>query len=91
LVAWTALEFLGAPLEAIGKESAHEDEEIRACPHPAILAASLSAQEPIEAFAAARITVGCQASPLLHCPANFVTRRQMAVFFAKALGLSWPG
>jgi hypothetical protein len=45
----------------------------------------------IEAFAAAGITVGCQTSPPLYCPDGTVTRRQMAVFFAKALGLRWPG
>ena len=45
----------------------------------------------IEAFAKAGITVGCQAQPPLYCPDATVTRRQMAVFFAKALGLRWPG
>ena len=43
----------------------------------------------VEAFAAAQITVGCSTSPPMYCPDNFVTRRQMAVFFAKALGLNW--
>jgi hypothetical protein len=43
----------------------------------------------IEAFNAAGITVGCSTSPPLFCPDNFVTRRQMAVYFAKALGLHW--
>ena len=41
----------------------------------------------IEAFAAAGITSGCSVSPPLYCPDNTVTRRQMAVFVAKALGL----
>ena len=44
----------------------------------------------IEAFVAAGITVGCQTNPALYCPDDFVTRRQMAVFFAKALGLQFP-
>jgi len=34
------------------------------------------------------ITGGCQTSPPLYCP---VTRGQMAVFLAKALGLNWTG
>jgi hypothetical protein len=44
----------------------------------------------IEALALSGITGGCQASPPLFCPDAFVTRRQMAVFLAKALGLQWP-
>jgi hypothetical protein len=44
----------------------------------------------IEAFNAAGITAGCSAAPPLYCPDAAVTRRQMAVFFAKALGLQWP-
>jgi hypothetical protein len=43
----------------------------------------------IEAFAAAGITAGCSVSPPLYCPDSTVTRRQMAVFLAKALGLNW--
>ena len=43
----------------------------------------------IEAFNAAQITVGCNISPPKFCPDDNVTRRQMAVFFAKALGLYW--
>jgi hypothetical protein len=45
----------------------------------------------IEAFAKAGITAGCSAAPPLYCPDAPLTRRQMAVFFAKALGLRWPG
>ena len=41
----------------------------------------------IEALKASGITGGCQASPPLYCPDNSVTRGQMAVFLAKALGL----
>lgn len=41
----------------------------------------------IEALKASGITGGCQASPPLYCPDNPVTRGQMAVFIAKALGL----
>ena len=44
----------------------------------------------IEAFTAAGITAGCSTSPPLFCPDAAVTRRQMAVFFAKALGLNYP-
>ncbi len=43
----------------------------------------------IEALKASGITGGCQASPPLYCPDNPVTRGQMAVFLAKALGLSF--
>jgi len=44
----------------------------------------------IEALHASGITGGCQESPPLYCPDNPVTRGQMAVFLAKALGLHWP-
>jgi hypothetical protein len=44
----------------------------------------------IEALAASGITGGCQASPPLYCPDAPLTRGQMAVFLAKALGLHWP-
>ena len=42
----------------------------------------------VEALAASGITGGCAGGN--YCPDNFVTRRQMAVFLAKALGLHWP-
>ena len=44
----------------------------------------------IEAFNSAGITAGCNLSPPMFCPDDNVTRRQMAVFIAKALGLDWP-
>ncbi len=44
----------------------------------------------IEALKLSGITGGCQAVPPLFCPDSFVTRRQMAIFLAKALGLQWP-
>jgi hypothetical protein len=44
----------------------------------------------IEALKASGITGGCSAAPPLYCPDNPVTRGQMAVFLAKALGLHWP-
>jgi hypothetical protein len=44
----------------------------------------------IEALAASGITAGCSASPPLYCPDFPLTRGQMAVFLAKALGLHWP-
>ncbi len=42
----------------------------------------------VEALAASGITVGC--GPGIFCPEDPVTRAQMAVFVAKALGLHWP-
>jgi hypothetical protein len=44
----------------------------------------------IEALKASAITTGCQASPPLYCPDAPLTRGQMAVFLARALGLHWP-
>ena len=44
----------------------------------------------IEALAKSGITGGCNASPPLFCPDAPLTRGQMAVFLAKALGLQWP-
>ncbi len=41
----------------------------------------------IEALKASGITVGC--TPSTYCPEDPVTRAQMAVFLAKALGLHW--
>jgi len=41
----------------------------------------------IEALAASGITAGCSGGN--YCPEAFLTRRQMAVFLAKALGLHW--
>lgn len=43
----------------------------------------------IEALAASEITAGCGGGN--YCPDDAVTRGQMAVFLAKALGLHWPG
>ena len=43
----------------------------------------------IEALVAAGITVGCNESPPLFCPEGLVTRKQMAAFIARALGLHW--
>lgn len=42
----------------------------------------------IEALAASGITAGCGGGN--YCPDATLTRRQMAVFLAKALGLHWP-
>jgi hypothetical protein len=44
----------------------------------------------IEALFDSGITGGCSASPLMYCPERPITRGEMAVFLAKALGLSWP-
>ncbi len=41
----------------------------------------------IEALAASGITAGCSATE--YCPDAPLTRAQMAVFLAKALGLHW--
>jgi len=42
----------------------------------------------VEALAASGVTAGC-ATPGAYCPGDPVTRGQMAVFLAKALGLHW--
>lgn len=42
----------------------------------------------IEALAASGITAGCGGGS--YCPDSPLTRRQMAVFLSKALGLHWP-
>jgi S-layer family protein len=47
-----------------------------------------SAFQFIEALVASGITVGCGGGN--YCPDAPLTRRQMAVFLAKALGLHWP-
>lgn len=44
----------------------------------------------IEALVASGVTAGCSAVPPLYCPDATLTRRQMAVFLSKALGLHWP-
>jgi len=41
----------------------------------------------VEALAASGITSGCGGG--LFCPGATLTRRQMAVFLSKALGLHW--
>ena len=43
----------------------------------------------IEALASAGITAGCSTSPPQFCPDAPLTRGQMAVFLARALGLHW--
>jgi len=43
----------------------------------------------VEALAASGITAGCGTN--IYCPDAPLTRGQMAVFLAKALGLHWPG
>jgi len=43
----------------------------------------------IEALAASGITGGCSLSPPQYCPDAPLTRGQMAVFLARALGLHW--
>jgi S-layer homology domain len=44
----------------------------------------------VEALVASGITAGCSTNPPLYCPDAPLTRRQMAVFLSKALGLHWP-
>jgi S-layer family protein len=44
----------------------------------------------IEALAASGITGGCNATPPQYCPDVPITRGQMAVFLARALGLHFP-
>jgi uncharacterized repeat protein (TIGR01451 family) len=63
---------------------------------PPLATGTIFGDVPANAFAAAWIeelynrgvTSGCQASPLLYCPGNPVTRGQMAVFLSKTFGLS---
>jgi len=43
----------------------------------------------VEALAASGITGGCNSAPPQYCPSSPLTRGQMAVFLAKALGLHW--
>ncbi len=43
----------------------------------------------MEALAASGITAGCDATNF--CPNEPITRVQMAVYLAKALGLHWVG
>ena len=43
----------------------------------------------VEALAASGITAGCDSSH--YCPSQPVTRLQMAIYLAKALGLHWTG
>ncbi len=62
---------------------------------PPLATGEIFGDVPQNAFASAWIeelynrgvTGGCQASPLLYCPTNPVTRGQMAVFLAKTFGL----
>lgn len=44
----------------------------------------------VSALTGAGITAGCQTAPDRFCPDLPVTRGQLAVFLAKALGLYWP-
>jgi hypothetical protein len=44
----------------------------------------------VEALSASAITGGCNAAPPQFCPSSPLTRGQMSVFLAKALGLHWP-
>jgi hypothetical protein len=44
----------------------------------------------VEALVASGITSGCGTNPPRYCPDAPLTRRQMAVFLSKALGLHWP-
>jgi hypothetical protein len=43
----------------------------------------------IQALVVAGITTGCDDSPPMFCPDGLVTRKQMAAFLARALGLHW--
>lgn len=58
-----------------------------ATPTFADVPATDGAWPPIEALAASGITAGCATGSF--CPDSTLTRRQMAVFLAKALGLQW--
>ena len=43
----------------------------------------------VEALASSGITSGCSVSPPLYCVNNPITRGEMAVFLARALGLDF--
>ncbi len=43
--------------------------------------------DPIDALAAANITIGCASHPARYCPTKPVTRAEMATFLARALNL----
>ncbi len=43
----------------------------------------------IEALYASGITAGCGTGPAIYCPERTITRAEMAVYMAKALGLYW--
>jgi zinc protease len=49
--------------------------------------ANVENADDINALAAAGVTVGCSADPLLYCPSSAVTRAQMASLLARATGL----
>jgi hypothetical protein len=44
----------------------------------------------IEALSKSGTTAGCQTNPPQYCPDRPITRGEMAVYLAKALGLQWP-
>ena len=44
----------------------------------------------VEALVASGITAGCGGNSPLYCPDAPLTRKQMAAFLSKALGLYWP-
>ena len=83
----------GGILTAVGPVTIHWHRQVS--PAPAVarfndVPSSDPAFQFIEALAASGITVGCGGPN--YCPDSPLTRRQMAVFLAKALGLHWaPG
>ena len=73
--------------------SAFVDYRRRVSPAPAVptfgdVPASDFGYQYVEALVASGITGGT--GPGAYSPNAFVTRRQMAIFIAKALGLHWP-
>ena len=92
--AYNVIVRFGAATASLSLRGARVHYHLQVSPAPAVatftdVPLSDSAFQFIEAFNGASITVGCQApaDPPAFCPDGFVTRRQMAVFFAKALGL----
>lgn len=69
--------------------------KLQVAPAPAFATfADVPASHPyfqfIEALSRWGVTAGCSASPPLYCPDQPITRGQMAVYLAKALGLYLP-
>jgi hypothetical protein len=84
--------FLGTTGTAIQLASARVSYQLQVSPAPAVATFNdVPTTHPffafIEALVASGLTGGCSVSPPLFCPDDVVTRKQLAAFFARALGL----